>query len=184
MRSWSTKRSPGSSTGTDVAEAVSCEKWFDGTYWTATLPAGWRFFQDRSIDGFPHVFMSAAGSRLQVGVRKDVELNYLEDEVPPELRSEAQRKAYRMTLMDARLDQGWTWRDFAGLLFPLVRRRALTGRQLGALLGFTYDRRTGGWAGYLGAGRWMLYAKLTPAEAAPREDSETALMILASFTFH
>lgn len=168
-----------------MAERVTCDRWFDGTYWSATLPAGWRFFQDKTIDGFPHVFESASGTRLQLGVRKDVQHSGPQEDIPDELKSEMERLVYVVTVGAARIDYSWSWYGFPRMLFRLVRGRALTRRELGALIGFTYEIDKGkGWAGFLASGRWMLYARLTSNERAYRTDSETALLILASFTFH
>jgi hypothetical protein len=168
-----------------VAERVTTEKWFDGTYWGATLPAGWRFFRDRTIDGFPHVFESASGSRLQIGMSKDVRHSGPEEDIPEELKTELEKLVYVVTLGSARIDDSWSWYSFPRMLFPLIRQRALVRRELGVLTGFTYEIDKGsGWAGFLASGRWMLYARLTSNARAFRSDSETALLILASLTFH
>jgi hypothetical protein len=172
-----------------VTALVSCEKWFDGSFWSATVPGHWRFRQDRSIRGFPYVFESPSDSRMQVGTSKDVELHgpsYDVTDIPDELRSEGHRKAYRMALQSARFDPGWSWRDFPAALFRLARGRAITKRDVGGLVGFTYetrrdDRRS--WAGFFSHQRWMLYVYFAGAERAFEADSETALLILASFRF-
>ena len=168
---------------------VSCDKWFDGSYWSATVPDQWRFRQDRSIRGFPYVFESPSDSRMQVGTSKDVELHgpgYVTEDVPDDLRSEGQRKAYRMAVQSARIDPSWTWRDFPAALFRLARGRAITRRDVGVLVGFTYETRRDkhkAWAGFFSHQRWMLYVYFAGGDSAFEVDSETALLILASFSF-
>jgi hypothetical protein len=167
---------------------VNCERWFDGTFWSATVPEQWRVRRDFTIRGFPYVFESPADSRMQVGTSKNVELSgYDYKEAPEDIRSDDHRKAYLITLVQARNDPSWAWRDFPKLMFSLARRRAIMKRQVGALVGFTYDgqsenRKT--WAGHFSAQPWMLYVYFSAPSGMFEADSETALLILASFTFH
>lgn len=170
-----------------MTQQVQCEKWFDGTFWTASVPDGWRFFQDRSIDGFPHVFASPCGARMQVGARKDVELSGYDVQALPEgLRTQGQRAAYAMTVQCARIDPGWSWWDFPRQLLSLVRTRAVRRHDVGTLTGFTYELRPRsgkGWAGFFSAQRWMLYVRFSAPKQAFDADSEAALLVLSSFRF-
>ena len=170
-----------------MQETVTCEKWYDGSYWSAALPHAWRFFQDRTKHGFPHVFESSSGSRLQIGTSRDVEV-YGPREPAPEGLSENQVKAYRVAVSSARIDPWWTWRSFPRVLFPLIRHKAITRRDAGDLTGFTYDQRLApdrkGWAGSFNAGRWQLWIYFAASDTAFAADEQTALLILASVRFH
>jgi len=171
-----------------MTASVNCERWFDGTFWSTTVPEQWRFRRDFTIRGFPYVFESPTGSRMQVGTSKNVELSgYDYKEAPEDLKSEEHRKAYLMTLVQARNDPGWSWRDFPRVIFSLARRRAITKREVGVLVGFTYngrreDRTT--WAGFFSAQPWLLYVHFSAPSGAFEADTEIALLILASFVFH
>jgi hypothetical protein len=171
-----------------MTTAFTSERWFDGTFWSTTVPRQWRVSRDHTMQGFPYAFESPTHSRMQVGPTKNVELSgYDEGEAPEELRSEGHRKAYLMTLTQARNDHSWSWRDFPQMIFSLARRRAITEHKLGALVGFTYEgqrdnKRT--WAGYFSAEPWMLSVYFSAPGQVFEADSETALLILASFVFH
>ena len=170
-----------------MPERVTCEKWYDGTFWSATLPDGWRFFQDRTRRGFPHVFESPSGSRMQIGTSRDVEVHGPPEAVPDGL-DENQVKTYLSAASSARIDAWWTWSSFPRALFPLIRHKAIKRRDVGDLTGFTYDQRLApdrkGWAGSFNAGRWQLWVYFAASNAAFAADEQTALLILASVRFH
>ena len=171
-----------------MTPSVNCEPWFDGTFWSATFPEQWRFRRDLTIRGFPYVFESPGGSRMQVGTSKNVRLSgYDTEEVPEELTSEDHRAVYLMTLVQARNNPVSYSRDFPRVTFSLAPQRTITKREVGALVGFTYsgriEERTT-WAGFFSTEPWVLYVHFSAHSGTFRADSEIAFLILASFVFH
>lgn len=171
-----------------MTERISCERWFDGTYWSATVPERWRWQRDMTKSGYPYVFESPSASRMQVGSGKDVSRSGPDESVPDCVKTESEKLTYLIAASSARIDPGWTWRAYPRVLFPLIRARAIARRDVGTLTGFIYEQRLApdrkGWAGPFASGRWMLWVYFAASDAAFAADSETALMILASFTFH
>jgi hypothetical protein len=171
-----------------LTERITCEKWFDGSYWSATVPKSWQWRQDRNKKNYPYVFESPAGSRMQVGTSRDAKRSGPAESVPDDVKSESEKLTYLIAASSARIDHWWIWRGYPRILFPLIRSRAIMRRDVGALTGFTYEQRLApdrkGWAGPFSDGRWMLWVYFAASDWAFAADSETALLILASFTFH
>lgn len=167
---------------------VRADKWFEGSYWTATLPDDWTFRKDTTVRGFPYVLESAPATRLQIGETRDVRLSENMKWTRKDIGSEEHRKAYALTLMEA---SGSRSRTVGGLVKEGARRTIgllpeVAKHSLGPLVGFTYELEEGdrvGWAGYFSAEPWMLYAKLLAPADVIEAKSAQAFEVLRSVKF-
>lgn len=120
---------------------IVSERWFNDTTWEADYPEGWKAFRDKSIRGFPYVFESSAGSRLQVGLSMQGTISGFDWSEAPEDLTKFQKQAYLITLQEAR-NQSWvTWPEWAlaHIRQKLGYRPQLEKRIVGAFVGFTYE---------------------------------------------
>jgi hypothetical protein len=164
---------------------VHTEPFFDGTRWEASCPAGWTFRHDKTVRGYPYVFESEPGCRLEVFAGRDPWINYGADISRPDITSEPLRIAYVMTLQQARMDAG----DSLGayVLGSLRGLRSFESRlrrhDFEGIAGFTSEKGGRGWAGHFTATPWSLYVHFSaPADEVAAKGAE-ALGILGTIQF-
>jgi hypothetical protein len=168
---------------------VRTDPFFDGSYWEASPPEGWAFRQDKSVRGYPHVFESPSGCRIQIGTARALKINYGVGVTRPGITSEAQRIAYVSTREQAWLEQGRgsvpTW-FFASLRRAIGMTPAIEMHTLSGLVGFTHplkSRDPAGWAGWFAGEPWSLFVRFTCPAAILEEGTRDALAILDSIRF-
>jgi hypothetical protein len=169
--------------------AFNGEKWFDGTWWEVSVPDGRNAKQDKTIDGFPYRFSSPAGSFLQLGVRKLVELSGYRDDSRSNGLAEDERRAYLMTRSSAWVMQ-WTGSPIRNFAASLVRGLGFYPKiakcDAGRLKGYIFHRSSDGdlsFQGYFAFREWTIYALFQANKASFENDSKGALAILASLQF-
>jgi hypothetical protein len=186
---------------TPDSSVVSCETWYDGTWWEAELPASWSFGQDRSIKGWPYVFGSPDGARLWIHASKHNQIAGKSSIAPAALTHE-QKKAFLLAASDSQLaasrpiDVANTNPVMLALRqhIEVVRRPSrmriaasgLARADLGVLVGFVYSRLEPdaiGWSGYFSHAPWMLRLSFMAPPAAAADASEVARGIVASIRF-
>jgi hypothetical protein len=180
---------------------VSCETWFDGSWWEAELPASWSFGQDRSIKGWPYRFESPDGARLWIHASKHDRIAGDFSIAPAGLTHE-QQTAFLLAASDSELaasrpvDITRTNPVMLALRqhIQVVRRptrmrvaaRGLARADLGVLVGFVYPRLEPdaiAWSGRFSHAPWMLHASFTAPPAVAAEASAVARGIVASIRF-
>jgi hypothetical protein len=136
------------------------------------------------VKGYPYVFESESGYRLQLGSGRDARLNFGTDISRPDIDSEPLRIAYVLTLKQAQLAAahsipGFLWATLRGIRYRAshVQRHSYAG-----ISGFTYPTKTG-WAGTFVAAPWYLDASLARARSQVHDKDREALGILESLRF-
>ena len=180
---------------------VSCEVWYDQTWWEAELPASWTFRQDQSIKGWPCLFESPNRARLWINTSKHVDISGWDLTIAPSELSTEQKKAFLLAASGAsQLDiseldvSKMKPHELAMMQHRLVMNRSSTlasarpklkRHDAGELVGFTFARQQQsecGWAGYFSHDPWMLNVAFNSPPGAD-QDSEVALSVLASVRF-
>jgi hypothetical protein len=163
---------------------VRTSPFFDGTWWEATCPEGWKFRQDKSVKGYPYVFETESGYRLQLGWGRDSRINFGTRISRPDIDSEPLRIAYVVTLKQAQLAAGHSIPGFLWATLRGIRYRAseVQRHSYAGISGFTYPTKSG-WAGTFVAAPWYLDASFARAHSPAQDMDREAFRILESLRF-